>query len=138
MVAMHMLEAALPWKSLLRGFIERCAASGAKEQADRLREARLLFQFDGSGTYVDQADLPDDNTLEGMLDRGAHESAALALLGADTAFMISRSSGGNCLASVVLRGQDGEMTEAGATLALALLAAKAAALLACDKPSEVA
>ena len=74
--------------------------------------------------------LPDERALEAMVAAGAYETAALALLGSETGFMLSRGVKGSSLATVVLSGRDEEMTVEGTTAALALLAALAMALLA--------
>lgn len=113
----------------MRDFIDRCAHSGKKEQADVIREAKLLFLLDPAVSAMGLGSYPSVATLEGMLASGAAESAALALLGDQARFKLSRGIRGECLASVMLPHRDHEATAAGQTLALALVGAKASALL---------
>ncbi|MBB4860099.1 hypothetical protein HNO88_003437 [Novosphingobium chloroacetimidivorans] len=101
----------------LRDLLHDCVASGAAQQADRLREAAALLGPPGRR-----------DTIEAMLACGACESAALAILD-KRGFLVSRAVTGTCLASVQL-GDGEDMTAEAATPALALLAAHIAALLA--------
>ena len=80
--------------------------------------------------------MPNAKTLEALLALGAHESAALALMGDDSAFMLSRGTNGNCLASVMLPDSLEEMVAEGSTLALALLCAFLSSLLADGKKAS--
>ncbi len=131
------------WKARMRAFLIDCAASAPAEQADRIREAVPLLQQ----ACVLHADCPepevDAERLDAMLDAGAYESAVLVLIGRETAFMLSRGGSGSCLASAVRPDGAEETIAEGATLALALLSAHAAALLedaeqACGVLDEVA
>ncbi len=72
----------------------------------------------------------DPDLIETMLACGAAESAVLALLGPDASFMLSRGSGGPCLATVVASEGLEERSAEGATMALALLGAYVSLLLA--------
>ena len=114
----------------LQGFLHDCVASSPVEQADRIREAYLLFRemSEESGLSVEAA--LDEFDLDALLMTGAYESAALAFLTPETSFMMSRGVNGNCLATVSLSGAAREMTAEAGTLALALLAALASALIA--------
>jgi hypothetical protein len=98
--------------SRLHRFAEHCRASGADNQAQRLRQALTLLR-PGSQPAM----------IEVMIAAGAFESAALALIGSDAAWMLSRSRAGRCLASVIAPGMTAETDGEGATPALALLAA---------------
>lgn len=73
--------------------------------------------------------LPGVTQLEVLLAADAYESAALALLGPEWGYMMSRGSGGVCLATVIAPGGDEDTTAQGATPALALMIALASALL---------
>lgn len=101
---------------LLRRLADRCRVSGADHQAECLREALMLARPDAKPAMI-----------EVMIAAGAFESAALALIGSDAAWMLSRSGEGRCLASVIAPGMTGEADGEGATPALALLAAWAMA-----------
>lgn len=103
----------------LRDFLYACAASTPAEEADRLVEAAdLLAPLSGSDRFW------------AMMACKAYESAALLVLGPDRPFLISRGGGGVCLATSVYADGEDEATTQGATPALALLAAHAAAVLA--------
>ena len=114
----------------LRDLLHECAASAPAEQADRLREAHTLFTHRGFRGGQSSATEANAKVLEELLKLGAYESAALALLGGDSAFMLSRGANGNCLASVMLPHGPEEAVAEGSTLALALLCAHLSALLA--------
>jgi hypothetical protein len=108
----------------LRDLLHDCAASPANDQAARLIEAARLLR------------VPEDVAkVTAMVACGAYESAAHVVLGPDRPFLVSRGANGLCLASALMRNRDrwvdgGEATAEGATPALAMLAALAAALLA--------
>lgn len=108
----------------LRDLLHDCAGSPASAQAARLIEAARLLHG-----AVEVA------RVEAMVACGAYESAAHAVLGPDRPFLVSRGATGLCLAStlIVRRNQKADCDEAmgeGATPALAMLTALAAALLA--------
>jgi len=110
----------------LRDFLNDCVGSAACEEGDRIREAGLLLQraaIAGCGS-------PDIGAIETMLSCGAAESAVLAILDPDLAFMLSRGVGGYCLATVVVEDGSEEIMSEGATVSLALLAAYVSLLLA--------
>lgn len=117
------------WQARLRDFCERCAESLPEEEGKRIREARALLRQAGALPWGAPPVELDPAALEAMLAAGACESAAMALLGPEVAFMLSRSSYGICMASVVLPGGRQEATAEGRTLVLALLAALAVALI---------
>lgn len=112
------------WRARLRDFLHDCVSSAAIEETDRLREAIwLLPRSDkpaGSRTAI---------AIEAMIASGACESAALAMLGPDRTFMLSRGKNGTCLASVVIPEKEEELIAEGATMALALLAGHVSVLL---------
>lgn len=68
--------------------------------------------------------------LDALLTAEAHESAALALLGSEWGYMLSRGPAGACLATIMAPGGGEDTTVQGATPALALMAALAATLVA--------
>lgn len=110
----------------LQDFLNDCVGSAANEEMDRIREAGLLLQ----GMPMPGRESPDVAAIEAMLGCGAVESAVLAIVGPDVSFMLSRSTGGSCLATVVAPDETEETIAEGATIALALLAAHASSLLA--------
>lgn len=95
-----------------------CATSGPADQASLLHEALML-----SAPRVPR------ELVEVMIAARAFESAALAVIGPQAAWMLSKGSENACLASVLLPGMNEEITREGATPALALIAAWASAAL---------
>jgi hypothetical protein len=110
----------------LRDFLHDCIASTVAEEADRLREAARLL----NGAKLDHGG-NEPEAVEAMLAVGAGVSAALAIIGDQAGFMLSRGGNGLCLAMFVLADGTEDMVAEGATPALALLAAHVSALL-CD------
>ena len=102
----------------LRHFADQCRSSALADQAARIRDAMTLTRPHVAPAFI-----------EVMIAAGAFESAALALIGKDTGWMLSRSCNGRCLASIIAPGMSGEVTAEGASPALALLAAWASAAL---------
>ncbi len=105
------------WQLRVDRFCRDCAETPVVWERDRLREAARLLPLEGNPASV-----------EALIAQGAFESAALAIIGQATPFMLSRSGDGHCLATIA--GHDAEVTARGASPALALLGAWAAALLA--------
>ncbi|MCB2076664.1 MAG: hypothetical protein KDE55_03090 [Novosphingobium sp.] len=113
----------------LNDFLHECVASAPVEQADRLREARALFDETSAIFPGLSENLPGQAEFERLLASAAYESAAISLLGPATSFMLSRGGNGTCLATMTLAEVDEDVTAEGSTLALALLAARVSALL---------
>jgi hypothetical protein len=110
---------------LLHGFLDDCAGSALREEADRVRDAVSLLG--GSGVATTGA--LDKAAIESMLVTGAAIAAVIEIVGRDAVFMLSRGVGNVCLASVVQPDSREEATAQGPTLALALLAAHVGAVL---------
>lgn len=121
---------AAQWHSQLWDFLYTCAGSGEADQGDRLREALELFRAAPLPFARLLPRLPDRRRFEALLAADAHESAALALLGRDWGYMLSRGPGGVCLATLVMPNRDEDTTAQGDTPALALVLALTSALLA--------
>lgn len=119
----------------LREFLHECAGSAACEEADRVREA--LLELGGSGV---RANGPlDVMAVHSMIESGAATDAALAIIGDDASFMLSRGKKNLCMASVIHGDGSDEALAEGQTLALALLAAHVSAVLSrIEKGSETA
>ncbi|MCB2059289.1 MAG: hypothetical protein R3E09_07915 [Novosphingobium sp.] len=118
------------WHDHAWNFLCACVASTPADVADRIREANNLFRLAPEALGVSLPHLVEEKAIEALLSSKGSESAALSLLGRETAFMVSRGMSASNLATVVLPGRREEYTAKGATLELALLAAKTAALLA--------
>ena len=104
------------------------------EQGECLREAFALLTLAPRGLGAWLNELPARSRFDTMLAAGCWESAALALLPEEAAWMVSRAAEGDCMASVLLPGETDEATSHGASPALALVAALAAALV-CASPA---
>jgi hypothetical protein len=113
---------AWPWR--LSAFLRDCRAAAPELEADQIREGHRLF-----GALVESSRLrhsfPDGPTIERLIAAGAHESAAIAIVGRDRPFLLSRGAGGVCFATLVAAGTSREVTAEGLTPALALLGAMA-------------
>ncbi len=108
----------------LRDFLHDCVSSAPAEEGDRLREAGFLL----AGMDAERnREMPA--RVEALLQSGGGESAALALIGRDSPFMVSRGPNGRCLASLFGSDAAEEIVAEGATVALALLAAFASAMV---------
>jgi hypothetical protein len=64
-----------------------------------------------------------NRVFQRLLEAGAYESAAVALVGSDACYMVSRGVDGSSLASVLLPGMDTEVSAKGASFELALIGA---------------
>ena len=120
----------------MRDFLADCVGSAPFEQADRIREATLLLPHASAFSFGQPHTGGEAQAIEWMLESGAYESAVLALIGPETAFMLSRGGSGSCLATVVLPDGSEEMIAEGSTLALALLAGHVSALIADSEQEE--
>jgi hypothetical protein len=101
-----------------------------------LREAHRIFPKAIKARGMSAPPLKDQKQLEELLAVGAYECAALGLISRDAGFMVSRGSNGVCFASVALPGDEDGESAFGETLALAILAAEAAALVGRAEPQR--
>ncbi|HWU03015.1 MAG TPA: hypothetical protein VN222_09785 [Novosphingobium sp.] len=120
------------WQLRMAELCRDCAQAEAGEEEGLLQVAHNLLAIapHGNGgidaTLADH--LPPRAAFQRLLGAGAHDSAALALMPEQGSFLLSRSGGGACIASVLLPGMDEELTSEGESPALALVSALAAAL----------
>lgn len=77
---------------------------------------------------------PAEDPIEALILANAAESAALALLGAECGYLLSRGAGGQHLASIMLPSASEETSAGGDTLALAVVGALALALAEAGTP----
>ena len=117
------------WRQRMGEIALACAGSFAAEEGERLRELRELLVQAPSPGLVRGISVPSAERLDELIAVGAGQSAALAMLGAECGYLLSRGAGGQHLASVILPGADEETSSSGDTLALALIAALALALV---------
>ena len=104
-------------------FAGDCRASSVELQADRLREAHALFAARSPASCA----FPAIEAIESMIATEAFDSAALAMIGADRSFVLSRGGSGICMATLIGEQSGTEISAEGASPALALLAAAALA-----------
>ena len=116
------------WCHRLEDLTLACIQSVAAEQEERIREMRELLARAPESELLSGLVLPDAASLEARLDARCWESAALDMLDAGSAYLLSRGAHGRHLASVILPGQDEDIPSPGNTLALALIGAMAQAL----------
>jgi hypothetical protein len=90
----------------LHGFLDDCAGSALREEADRVRDAVRLL----GGAGVEATGAIDRAAIEAMLASGAAIAAVIEIIGRDAVFMLSRGAGNACLASVVQPGSREEAT----------------------------
>ena len=105
-------------------------ASGAEasEAADLLRELHDLLCGDHS-LWGDRGDfIGAAARFDALLAADACASAALLLIAGRSGYMVSQGPGGRVIATVTLGQQGGEVSSAGADVALALIGALAQAL----------
>ncbi|PLK26633.1 hypothetical protein [Novosphingobium sp. TH158] len=116
------------WFDSLGELALACAGSFAGEEALRLRDAYVLLGRAPAHALLAGTKLPDPALFETLVHAGAGESAALALLGSDAGFLLSRGAQGRYLASVILPGRNEEASAGAETAALAIVGALALAL----------
>lgn len=116
------------WRRQLAELATACAGSFPEDEADRLRHAHALLATAPSPAVLAGLAVPGQGRLAALLEAGGGTSAALALLGDDSGYLLSRGSDGEHLASVVLPGAQHDVTACGDTPALALVGAIARAL----------
>lgn len=115
------------WARLLRDLAEECMDCRPEDQRALLCHAAQLLRRGPAGEDCAALSLPD---FEAMIGVGAFESAAVALLGPESGYLLSRGPNGIHLASVFLPGRDAEVTVEAPTAALAVVAALALSLAA--------
>ncbi|MDE2597268.1 MAG: hypothetical protein KGL44_10365 [Sphingomonadales bacterium] len=118
------------WIARLDALARDCADAERTEQPRLLREARDVLRLAPHQVSTPFGLIADPHRFEALIAAQAFESAALALLGGEAGYMISRGGGQTHLASVILPGMTEDVTAEAASAALALLSAQAAALAA--------
>ncbi len=122
------LSSAQSWVLSMSEMALACSGAFACEEARHLRACHALLQSAPASVLPWVDALPKLDRIEALLQAGAAESAALALLGDRCGYMLSRGPMGEALATIVLPGSTNECTANGDTLALAIAAALAQAL----------
>lgn len=116
------------WYARISTFVEEACDASPQDEGAIMRAMLVVLSTAPHGQRARFADLPSRERLDILLMAGAGESAALAMLPANAAYIVSRGGNGVNLASVLLDGDDQEMAAEAATAGLALLAAFAGAL----------
>jgi len=125
-------DAAAGWRRQLGELALACAGSFPAEEAQRLHELRRLLAEAPAGVLIRGLCVLDADRLDQQIAAGAAASAALAMLGEECGYLLSRGAGGQHLASVILPGAAEEASASGDTLALALVGALVLALAEID------
>ncbi len=116
------------WAQRLGEIAHEASAAFACDELRHLRALFALVNADSRGCTVAGLTVCDPAVMESLFIAGACDSAALALLGGSSGYMISRGSAGEFMATVVLPGYAEEQTGSGDSLTLALVSAIALAL----------
>jgi hypothetical protein len=129
------LSDAPSWANRLCDMALACSGAFASEEARHLRACHSILLAAPVMVLPWAKALPAADRIEALLQAGASESAALALLGDRCGYMLSRGVMGEALATIALPGGNSECSAKGDTLALAIVAALAQALSeACQLP----
>lgn len=116
------------WCDALQELTLCCAGDDPCDTPDRLRELNALM-LDASATALFDGLKPlAPAHLDDLIHRAAYESAAMAMMGAGTGYLVSRNGDGHSMATVALPGSFPEKSGSGMTPALALIGAMALAM----------
>lgn len=124
------------WRLRLAELCRDCVLTDSDDEGDCLRLAHALMMqapdspgaAGGFDLAVVLSHLPPMARIECLIEQGALDSVALALLPEEASYLMSRSIEGAWLASVFLPGMEEEVTSEGGSLAMALTSALLAAL----------
>lgn len=116
------------WRQQLGELALACAGSFPEEEGLRLRELRRLLAAAPAVALVRGLTVPSAAGLDEWIAVNAASSAALAMLGHECGYLLSRGAGGQHLASLILPGATEETSASGDTMALALVGALGLAL----------
>lgn len=122
------------WRRRFAELAISCAGSYAEDEEERIRDALALLAAAPDPALIAGLVVPGRMQLDRMFASGAGASAALALFGGGSGYLLSRGGDGEHLASVVLPGAKTDVSACGDTLALALIGALSRALS--ETPSE--
>lgn len=116
------------WCRGLRDVARACPHVPASQQEKLIRKMGDLLMRAPEQAALAGVTVPDRFRLEALLAARSWETAALALLGEEAGYLVSRSGSGCHLASILLPERLEETTCTGNTLALALVGALASSL----------
>jgi len=126
------------WRRQLAELALACAGSCQAEEMQRVGDLWRLMVRAPDRAAIRGLQLPDAARLKLLMETGAGETAALALIGADCGYLLSRGGTGQFLASIALPGAADETSASGDSLALAVVGAVALALVEADEPARPA
>lgn len=126
------------WLAALRELSIHCAGSDAHDTRDRMRDLNKLLMMAPERDLIEGARPLAPSRLETLLEIGAPESAAMAMLAQGTGYLLSRGGDGESLATVVLPGPGREMSGGGPNPALALVGALSLSLSCAAQTGRVA
>ena len=119
----------MPWIRAIDDLAMVCCASPASQQGACWRNlVQLLTAAPIALRALGLVDL-DSAAQRQWVAHEAWETLVLSILDEDLSFLVSHGGSGRCLASVVLRGRDEEITSEGSTFALAVMSALLVAIL---------
>ena len=126
------------WQSRMADLALSASCAEPDEAADLLRELHALLSGAATAPNEARSFAAEAGRFEALLAADACASAALLLIGGRAGYMVSQGPGGRVMATVSLAGGGGEVSSAGADLALALIGALAAALSGPDQAERPA
>ncbi len=120
------------WRLRLAELCRDCAVAEHEDEALYLGLAYDLLALAPDVPELEDlaSHLPPRARIEALLEAGAHDTAAFAMMPERAGYILSRSAGGGTLATVLLDGMEDEMTSEGDSAAMALVSALAACLAA--------
>ena len=100
-----------------------CLNSNSEANLEILVGVAYLMNTAPPGINLSNRSPRCNRSFEQLLEAGAYESAAVALVGSDACYMVSRGADGSSLASVILPGMETEVSARGASFELGLIGA---------------
>lgn len=116
------------WLIELSEIVEECDKNERLDVSDLLMKLHTLLAIAPRQWSPLFEPLPDHQVFAAMLDSGAFESAAIRLLGSKSGYMLSKSAGGDALASIWIRTNRDETHAIANSEAVALVKAFAMAV----------
>jgi hypothetical protein len=116
------------WRLRMAQLCAACADADAEDEGSMLDRAAALMALEPALATGHADHLPPRARMQALLQLGAHDSAAMALVPEGASWLISQSGDGGSIASVLLPGMAEELTAQAPSPALALVAALSAAL----------
>jgi len=116
------------WLIELSEIVDECEANERPDVSRLLRKLHTLFAIAPGQWRAQFEPVPDISEFTALLDSEAFESAAIRLLGSKSGYMLSRSAGGEALASIWMETNPEEVHAKASSEAIALVKAFAMAV----------